>query len=150
MHSEFSLHLAYRSRTPRAKSRNRRSGRYVCFDVDRPHLTKLMQPFNNAYNWQNTTDNLIIPNATISALNSYSGGAFQQATSVVTQTNQLCYGNFFSVPSHPHSHSSELIDPCFSVYGFEVSPRSRNNVAHNEPAPPSIRQVIYSPQRPGF
>ncbi|KAJ7489436.1 beta-glucan synthesis-associated [Mycena latifolia] len=61
-------------------------------------------PFNAAYVWTNTSDNLIIPNNTISVLNSYIGGAFQQATSVVTQTNQLCY---------------ELLDNCFSVYGFE-------------------------------
>ncbi|KAJ7129426.1 glycoside hydrolase family 16 protein [Mycena epipterygia] len=64
-------------------------------------------PFNEAYVWLNTTDNLNIPNASISALNSYIGGALQQATSVVTSTNQLCY---------------ELIDPCFSVYGFEYKP----------------------------
>ncbi|KAJ6598824.1 glycoside hydrolase family 16 protein [Mycena vulgaris] len=61
-------------------------------------------PFNEAYNWLNTTDNLIIPNATASIMNTYLGGAFQQSTSVVTDTNQLCY---------------ELIDDCFSVYGFE-------------------------------
>ncbi|KAF7377691.1 Beta-glucan synthesis-associated protein [Mycena sanguinolenta] len=64
-------------------------------------------PFNAAYVWYNTSENLIIPNPDISVLNSYTGGAFQQATSVVTQTNQKCY---------------ELLDNCFSEYGFEYQP----------------------------
>ncbi|KAJ7740934.1 glycoside hydrolase family 16 protein [Mycena maculata] len=64
-------------------------------------------PFNAAYVWFNTSENLIIPNLTMSQLNSYIGGAEQQATSVVTLTNQQCY---------------ELLDNCFSVYGFEYQP----------------------------
>ncbi|KAJ7630781.1 beta-glucan synthesis-associated protein [Roridomyces roridus] len=65
-------------------------------------------PFNNEYIWFNTSDNLIIPNLVNSTLNSYIGGAFQQATSVVTQTDQTCY---------------QLIDPtCFGVFGFEYKP----------------------------
>ncbi|KAJ7472267.1 glycoside hydrolase family 16 protein [Mycena galericulata] len=61
-------------------------------------------PFNAAYIWFNTSENLIIPNLTSSQLNTYIGGAEQQATSVVTLTNQRCY---------------ELLENCFSVYGFE-------------------------------
>jgi beta-glucanase (GH16 family) len=64
-------------------------------------------PFNDAYVWFNTSDNLIIADPDISVLNSYIGGGFQQATSVVTQTNQQCY---------------ELLENCFSVYGFEYEP----------------------------
>ncbi|KAJ6567708.1 beta-glucan synthesis-associated [Mycena vulgaris] len=64
-------------------------------------------PFNAAYVWFNTSDNLIIPDLDVSELNSYIGGGFQQATSVVTQTNQNCY---------------ELLENCFSVYGFEYQP----------------------------
>jgi len=65
-------------------------------------------PFNNEYIWFNTSDNLIIPNPVNSTLNTYIGGAFQQATSVVTQTNQKCY---------------QLIDAnCFEVFGFEYQP----------------------------
>ncbi|KAJ7103721.1 glycoside hydrolase family 16 protein [Mycena epipterygia] len=72
-------------------------------------------PFNAAYVWLNTTDNLIIPNPDVSVLNTYIGGAYQQATSVVTQTNQQCY---------------ELLDNCFSVYGFEyISWISDNQLA---------------------
>jgi len=68
-------------------------------------------PFNAAYVWLNTSDNLIIPNLENSTLNTYTGGAYQQATSVVTLTNQQCY---------------ELIDNCFSVYGFEYQPGFEN------------------------
>ncbi|EJD00931.1 beta-glucan synthesis-associated [Fomitiporia mediterranea MF3/22] len=64
-------------------------------------------PFNYAYEWFNTSDNLIIANPSISELNTYTGGAFQQASSVVTNTNQGCYTNETS---------------CFSIYGFEYQP----------------------------
>ncbi|KAJ7169728.1 beta-glucan synthesis-associated [Mycena filopes] len=64
-------------------------------------------PFNNKYIWFNTSDNLIIPDLENSVLNSYIGGAFQQATSVVTNTDQKCY---------------QLLQPCFAVYGFEYKP----------------------------
>ncbi|KAJ7254664.1 beta-glucan synthesis-associated [Mycena haematopus] len=68
-------------------------------------------PFNAAYVWLNTSDNLIIANPDISVLNTYTGGAYQQATSVVTQTNQECY---------------ELLENCFSIYGFEYQPGFNN------------------------
>ncbi|EIN12881.1 glycoside hydrolase family 16 protein [Punctularia strigosozonata HHB-11173 SS5] len=64
-------------------------------------------PYNQGYNWFNTTDNFSIANETITALNSYKGGVYQQATSGVTQTNQLCY---------------ELVNDCFSVYAFDYQP----------------------------
>jgi len=64
-------------------------------------------PFNAGYEWFNTSENMIIPNPDISALNLYQGGVYQQATSVVTQTNQECY---------------ELTGGCYSLYGFEYSP----------------------------
>ncbi|KAJ6504235.1 glycoside hydrolase family 16 protein [Mycena vitilis] len=40
-------------------------------------------------------------------LNSYVGGAYQQATSVITKTNQACY---------------ELTEGCMTVYGIEYKP----------------------------
>ncbi|KAF8234028.1 glycoside hydrolase family 16 protein [Tricholoma matsutake] len=64
-------------------------------------------PFNQGYNWQNTSQNMIIPDTSISTLNTYQGGITQQATSVVTATNQQCY---------------QLDGACFSVYGFEYKP----------------------------
>jgi len=64
-------------------------------------------PYNAGYAWFNTSDNMIIPNPDISVLNQYQGGVYQQATSVVTNTNQQCY---------------ELNGGCSSVYGFEYKP----------------------------
>ncbi|KAJ6600808.1 beta-glucan synthesis-associated [Mycena sp. CBHHK59/15] len=64
-------------------------------------------PFNAGYVWFNTSDTYSISDPTISTLNTYIGGAYQQATSVVTQTNQGCY---------------ELTDKCLSVYGIEYKP----------------------------
>ncbi|TFK30804.1 beta-glucan synthesis-associated protein [Coprinopsis marcescibilis] len=64
-------------------------------------------PFNSAYAWFNTSDNLNIPNPQKTTLNTYTGGVFQQATSCVTATNQACY---------------ELGSGCASVYGFEYKP----------------------------
>ncbi|EIM92127.1 beta-glucan synthesis-associated [Stereum hirsutum FP-91666 SS1] len=64
-------------------------------------------PFNAAYTWPNTTDNLSIYNSTITELNSYKGGVYQQAVSGVTQTEQGCY---------------ELETGCFAVYGIEYKP----------------------------
>ncbi|PSS37591.1 hypothetical protein PHLCEN_2v607 [Hermanssonia centrifuga] len=64
-------------------------------------------PFNEEYQWFNTTDNLIIPNATATFLNPYMGGAFQQATSGVTESNQEAY---------------ELTGNVYSVYGVQYQP----------------------------
>jgi len=65
-------------------------------------------PFNDKYIWLNTSANLIIPDPSISALNSYIGGDTQQASSVVTSINQDCY---------------ELSEsPCYNTYGFEYVP----------------------------
>ncbi|KAJ7634387.1 beta-glucan synthesis-associated [Roridomyces roridus] len=64
-------------------------------------------PFNAGYLWDNSSSNLIMPNPSTSHQNSYSGGVFQQATSVVSHTNQSCY---------------QLLDGCYSVHGFDYSP----------------------------
>jgi len=65
-------------------------------------------PFNNEYHWFNTSANYIVPDPTISTLNSYIGGVLQQATSTVTTTDQNCY---------------EVGGTgCFSVYGIEYKP----------------------------
>jgi beta-glucanase (GH16 family) len=50
--------------------------------------SSLRQPFNAEYAWFNTTDNLIIPNPDKTVYNTYTGGAFQQATSCVTSTSK--------------------------------------------------------------
>ncbi|KAI0639519.1 beta-glucan synthesis-associated [Trametes polyzona] len=64
-------------------------------------------PFNEAYTWFNNSETLIIPDPDISFLNDYKGGAFQQASSVVTETNQEAY---------------ELTGNVFSVYGIQYKP----------------------------
>ncbi|EIM88603.1 glycoside hydrolase family 16 protein [Stereum hirsutum FP-91666 SS1] len=64
-------------------------------------------PFNAAYIWYNTTENEQIYNTTLSYQNTYSGGSTQQATSVVTTTDQNCY------------QENEM---CYSVYGYEYKP----------------------------
>ncbi|KAI8990543.1 glycoside hydrolase family 16 protein [Trametes punicea] len=64
-------------------------------------------PFNHAYRWYNTSDNLVISDPTKSELNSYMGGAYQQATSVVTVTDQQAY---------------EFSGAQYSVYGFQYKP----------------------------
>ncbi|RDX55786.1 glycoside hydrolase family 16 protein [Lentinus brumalis] len=64
-------------------------------------------PYNYQYNWLNTTDNLILGDDTRSKVNSYKGGVYQQATSVVTKTNQEAY---------------EFSGGQYSVYGFQYKP----------------------------
>ncbi|KAJ7762856.1 beta-glucan synthesis-associated protein [Mycena maculata] len=64
-------------------------------------------PFNAAYIWDNSTANLYIADPATSNQNSYSGGVYQQATSVVSQTNQNCY---------------QLLQDCYAVQGFEYVP----------------------------
>lgn len=64
-------------------------------------------PFNAGYLWQNTSQNEIIYNSTISSPNLYLGSVLQQATSVVTNTEHNCY---------------EGTGGCFSIYGFEYVP----------------------------
>ena len=44
-------------------------------------------PFNYAYLWFNTSQNLQIEDPSISVLNGYIGSDLQQATSVVTETS---------------------------------------------------------------
>ncbi|KAJ7768363.1 glycoside hydrolase family 16 protein [Mycena metata] len=64
-------------------------------------------PFNAGYVWPNTSDNFAIADPDASFFNTYIGGAYQQATSVVTKTNQDCY---------------ELEGGCATVYGIEYKP----------------------------
>ena len=70
-------------------------------------MTWTAQPFNHAYIWQNTSDNEIIADPSISKQNTFTGSVTQQATSVVTNTDPNCY---------------EYETGCFSIYGFEYKP----------------------------
>ncbi|KAI6152245.1 glycoside hydrolase family 16 protein [Pisolithus tinctorius] len=71
-----------------------------------------LQPFNAGYLWKNTSLNEIIRDPTISTHNTYIGSVLQQATSVVTTTDQDCY---------------EGTSGCFSIYGFEYITWISNN-----------------------
>ncbi|KAG6381038.1 glycoside hydrolase family 16 protein [Boletus reticuloceps] len=64
-------------------------------------------PMNAAYEWKNITGNFAIPNSSLTQLNPYTGGIFQQATSGVTTTNQSCY---------------ELSSGYSATYGYEYKP----------------------------
>jgi len=64
-------------------------------------------PFNAEYKWQNTSNNLMITNPSVTSLNGYIGGSTQQTTSGLSTTNQDCY---------------ELEKGCFSTFGFEYKP----------------------------
>jgi len=79
----------------------------IQYDVAGVSQSAQWGPFNAAYDWFNTSANLIIPNPQISVPNTYTGGRTQQATSVVTQTNPEAY---------------ELGGGKFETYGFEYVP----------------------------
>ncbi|THH34156.1 hypothetical protein EUX98_g179 [Antrodiella citrinella] len=64
-------------------------------------------PFDQSYLWNNASEFLSIANTTLSFQNPWGGGAFQEATSVVTETNQEAY---------------ELTGNVFSVYGIQYQP----------------------------
>lgn len=80
------------------------------------------QPFNAQYQWFNTSDNLIIADATVTTLNSYVGGVYQQATSALSTT-----GDTIDVPkldTHfvADQDCYQMKTGCFSTYGFEYKP----------------------------
>ncbi|KAI0311695.1 glycoside hydrolase family 16 protein [Amylostereum chailletii] len=68
--------------------------------------TGQVAPFNYNYTWPDDAANYkILSNTT--ELNTYRGGAYQQAISAISTNNQSCY---------------ELTDGCFSVFAFEYKP----------------------------
>ncbi|KAK7058138.1 GH16 domain-containing protein [Favolaschia claudopus] len=79
---------------------------------DGAHLGQVSQsaqwaPFNAGYIWDNSSANQQVVDWSLSHHNTYTGGIYQQPTSVVTTTNQACY---------------QLIDGCYAVQGFEYVP----------------------------
>ncbi|KAJ6479473.1 beta-glucan synthesis-associated protein [Mycena vitilis] len=64
-------------------------------------------PFNAGYEWDNSSASMSIPDPTLTKQNSYLGAVYQQATSGLTNTDQKCY---------------QLLEACYSVYGFEYVP----------------------------
>ncbi|KZT06000.1 glycoside hydrolase family 16 protein [Laetiporus sulphureus 93-53] len=64
-------------------------------------------PFNYEYIWHNTTDNYSIGNSSLTELNPYLGGVYQQATSALTWTDQTAY---------------ELNGGGYATYGIQYKP----------------------------
>ncbi|KAF7341851.1 GH16 domain-containing protein [Mycena sanguinolenta] len=70
-------------------------------------------PFDAAYAWANTSDNMVIVDTTLSVKNlGFNGNTFQEATSVVSTTNQSCY---------------QLTERCYAINGFEYVPGFDNS-----------------------
>ncbi|KAJ6506804.1 glycoside hydrolase family 16 protein [Mycena sanguinolenta] len=70
-------------------------------------------PFDAAYAWANTSDNMVLVDKTLSVKNlGFNGNSFQEATSVVTTTNQSCY---------------QLTERCYAINGFEYVPGFDNS-----------------------
>ncbi|TFK38137.1 beta-glucan synthesis-associated protein KRE6 [Crucibulum laeve] len=75
--------------------------------VGKVSLSAQWAPFNAEYKWKNTSDNAVFFDTSVTVLNTYAGGAFQQTTSGLATTNQSCY---------------ELSGGCYSLYSFEYKP----------------------------
>lgn len=73
-------------------------------------------PYNAFYSWDNATNLEFHQPAGTQELNGFKGNVYQQATSVVSMTNQLCY-----------EHS---IAPCYAVYGFQYKPGYQSDDAY--------------------
>lgn len=85
------------------------------------HVSQSAQwaPFDSFYSWNNAT-HLTIYTPELSELNSYRGSVYQQASSVVSKTDQNCYLENTG---------------CFSVYGFEYKPGFAEDCECCFPAP---------------
>ena len=67
----------------------------------------------------------MVPDSTVSDFNTYTGGAFQQATSYLTKTSVYCsyfWNSTQSVCPCLDPDCYELTQGCFAVYGFEYKP----------------------------
>lgn len=65
-------------------------------------------PFDAGYLWNNNSDFQVIYDSAITQHNNYQGGAYQQAASALSITNQSCY---------QHGGTG-----CSAIYGFEYKP----------------------------
>jgi beta-glucan synthesis-associated protein KRE6 len=74
-------------------------------------LTSLLQPFN--FNYTYLINDTIIYNSSVTQLNQYKGGVYQQAVSAISVTDQNAY---------------EKTEGGYSIYGFEYMPGTSNAV----------------------
>jgi hypothetical protein len=77
-------------------------------------------PFNGYYIWDNVTYATYYQPEGEQHLNSYGGGVYQQAGSVVSKSNRNCY-------QIPETNGTT---PCFSTFGFQNKPGSASDSAH--------------------
>ena len=85
--------------------------RFTHLLVIRKAYTSPLQPFN--YNYTYFTNETVIHNNSITELNKYKGGVYQQAVSALTVTDQTAY---------------EGSEGGYSIYGFEYKPGTSNAV----------------------
>lgn len=77
-------------------------------------------PFNGYYMWDNATYATYYMAQDDLHINSYGGGVYQQAGSVVSKTNRDCY----QIPETPGA------TPCFTTMGFQYKPGFASDSAH--------------------
>jgi hypothetical protein len=85
--------------------------RFTHLLVIRKAYTSSFQPFNNNYTY--FTNDTVIHNSSITQLNKYKGGVYQQAVSALSVTDQGAY---------------EGSEGGYSIYGFEYKPGTDNTV----------------------
>jgi hypothetical protein len=85
--------------------------RFTHLLVIRKTYTASLQPFN--FNYTYFTNDTVIYNSSITQLNSYKGGVYQQAVSALTVTDPTAY---------------EGSEGGYSIYGFEYGPGTSNAV----------------------
>lgn len=73
-------------------------------------------PYNAYYSWDNATFLQMHQAEGTQMLNGFKGNVYQQAASVVSRTNQLCYEGSTA--------------PCHAVYGFQYKPGYEADKAH--------------------
>jgi beta-glucan synthesis-associated protein KRE6 len=87
--------------------------RFTHLPVIRKAYTSSLQPFN--FNYTYFTNDTVIYNSSITQLNSYKGGVYQQAVSALTVTDPTAY---------------EGSEGGYSIYGFEYGPGTSNAVCN--------------------
>lgn len=102
----------------------------------------ILQPYNYQYTWKNTSDNFILEDPTISILNTYTGGVYQQATSVVSKTSMYLPfsprivrpADFVSF-ANADQEAYELTGFQYATYGFQYKPGFGDAVSLNHTSP---------------
>lgn len=83
-----------------------------------------LQPFNAEYHWFNDSGNLVIEDPSRTALNTYVGSVFQQATSGITNTSKCLQKSSPAILliCLLATEAYELSGAVPQVYGFQYLP----------------------------